>query len=352
VWRSGTSPSERNAGDPTARIERARAASAQPRRPVEVLISLCGFAATPTVLTYELLRPRRLVVITSRDAPDSVDLIGQRLVGPDRLRFQDFRHVAVDAGDPLDMYQSIALELAGADGRHAVIDITGGRKVMSGGCGARQLAAQPRAPLHREPVRPGDPATAARRGPADRTGQPDDALRRAGTRPGAGDVPIGVVRGSPAAVRRDRRTHCRARQSPADASAGRAVPHVVRSRSGWGLPAAIGRVEAAQRRGRREVTEATSRTIERQLAFVRQLAAGDAVAGWEVGEYVRCADFDYPPCLVRSAHSRCRCCSTWTRPSRAVSVGEPIKERDRGSMPPTQQDQRRPAWAGHLTPSA
>ncbi|WP_173154344.1 hypothetical protein [Phytohabitans suffuscus] len=67
------------------------------------------------MLAYGLLRPHRVVVITSRDAPDGVDLIGQRLVAPDRLRFQDFRHVLVDASDPLDMYQNIARELAGRE---------------------------------------------------------------------------------------------------------------------------------------------------------------------------------------------------------------------------------------------
>ena len=45
-----------------------------------------------------------------------------------------------------------------------------------------------------------------------------------------------------------------------------------------GLPDAVGRVEAALRHGRRELTNATAQTIDRQLAFVRQLAVGDAVA--------------------------------------------------------------------------
>jgi hypothetical protein len=41
-------------------VQRARTTSVLPARQVDLLISVCGFAATPTLLTYELLRPRRL----------------------------------------------------------------------------------------------------------------------------------------------------------------------------------------------------------------------------------------------------------------------------------------------------
>jgi hypothetical protein len=98
---------------------------------VDLLISVCGFAATPTLLTYELLRPRRLLVLRSQDATDSVNLIGRYLVGGGRLDFEAFQHETVDSSDPLDMYAKIAKWLGGRDGRFAVIDITGGRKVMS-----------------------------------------------------------------------------------------------------------------------------------------------------------------------------------------------------------------------------
>src|SRR5688500_6303317 len=48
-------------------VERARSASQLPSRRVDMLISVCGFAATPTVLTYELLRPKRLLILRSQD---------------------------------------------------------------------------------------------------------------------------------------------------------------------------------------------------------------------------------------------------------------------------------------------
>jgi hypothetical protein len=258
-------------------VERARASSALPRRPVEVLVSLCGFAATPTVLTYELLRPRRLVVITSRDAPDSVDLIGQRLVGADRLRFQDFRHVAVDASDPLEMYQSIARELAGENGRHAVIDITGGRKVMSA---AAALAAwqlnlgltyieNQFDPVTRQ-LRHGEVRLIALDNPTTLFGEQE--LERA----------LEMFRsGSFEAARRRYDEIAERIAVPGKARLMRTLAELYRT---WcdldlaGLPDAIGRVEAALRHGRRELSNGTARTIDRQLDFVRRLAAGDEVA--------------------------------------------------------------------------
>jgi CRISPR-associated protein (TIGR02710 family) len=117
--------------------ERARAASDTPRAPVDLLISLCGFTPTPTILTHELLRPRRMVVLVSRDAEDSVDVIHDRVtrpIGP--LRPRNFHHVPCNPTDPLGIYRIVKeelerLDVAAGDRPYAIIDITGGRKVMS-----------------------------------------------------------------------------------------------------------------------------------------------------------------------------------------------------------------------------
>jgi CRISPR-associated protein (TIGR02710 family) len=258
-------------------VERARSASELPRRNVDVLISLCGFAATPTVLTYELLRPRRLVVITSRDAPDSVDLIGQRLVAPGRLRFQDFRHVPVDASDPLDMYENIARELAGRDGRHAVIDITGGRKVMSA---AAALAAwqlnlgltyieNQFDPVTRQ-LRHGELRLIALDNPTTLFGEQELARALETFRSGAFE-----------AARRRYDEIAERIAMPGKARLMRALAEMYRI---WcdldlaALPTAAAGVETSLNQGRREVTPATAAVIDRQLAFVRQLAAGDRSA--------------------------------------------------------------------------
>jgi CRISPR-associated protein (TIGR02710 family) len=258
-------------------VERARAASELPKRNIDVLVSLCGFAATPTVLTYELLRPRRLVVITSRDAPDSVDLIGQRLVAPGRLRFQDFRHVPVDASDPLDMYENIARELSGRDGRHAVIDITGGRKVMSA---AAALAAwqlnlgltyieNQFDPVTRQ-LRHGEVRLIALENPTTLFGEQELARALETFRSGAFE-----------AARRRYDEIAERIAMPGKARLMRALAELYRT---WcdldlaALPAAVAGVETSLRQGRREVTSATAVLVDRQLEFVRQLAAGDRTA--------------------------------------------------------------------------
>lgn len=117
--------------------ERACLVSDSPRAPVHLLISLCGFTPLPTILAHQLLRPQRMILIVSKDARASIDAIYDRVtrpVGP--LRPQDIEHYSCDPIDPMEIYRIVKLELDRLDsmtgGRpYAIIDITGGRKVMS-----------------------------------------------------------------------------------------------------------------------------------------------------------------------------------------------------------------------------
>ncbi|MFI9552787.1 TIGR02710 family CRISPR-associated CARF protein [Nonomuraea endophytica] len=117
--------------------ERARLVSDPPRAPVHLLISLCGFTPLPTILAYQLLRPQRMILIVSKDARGSIDAIYERVTRPfGPLRPQDIEHYSCDPIDPMEIYRIVKLELDRLDsmagGRpYAVIDITGGRKVMS-----------------------------------------------------------------------------------------------------------------------------------------------------------------------------------------------------------------------------
>lgn len=256
-------------------VGRAKAASTLPAKKVDVLVSLCGFAATPTVITYELLRPRRLIVITSRDAPDSVDLIGQKVVGPGRLRFQDFQHELVDASDPLDMYERIAGALGDSDGKHAVIDITGGRKVMSA---AAALAAwqlnlgltyieNQFDPITRQ-LRHGEVRLISLDNPTTLFGEQE--LARA----------LETLRSGAFEAARQRYGEIADRiAKPARARLMRALAEFYRT---WcdldlaRLPEAIHTLEHSLTQGRRELSPETTETIHQQLAFARRLAAGDA----------------------------------------------------------------------------
>jgi hypothetical protein len=56
-------------------VKRALTRGSRPPKPVRLLISLSGFSPLTTILAYELLRPERLLVVTSEDAEASIDLI-------------------------------------------------------------------------------------------------------------------------------------------------------------------------------------------------------------------------------------------------------------------------------------
>ncbi|MFC0526125.1 TIGR02710 family CRISPR-associated CARF protein [Phytohabitans kaempferiae] len=78
-----------------------------------------------------------MILIVSRDARSSIDAIYNwvtKPIGP--LRPQDVEHYSIDPIDPIEIYRIVKLELDRLDsmtgGRpYAIIDITGGRKVMS-----------------------------------------------------------------------------------------------------------------------------------------------------------------------------------------------------------------------------
>ena len=117
-------------------VRLAAARSELPAASVPLLISLVGFSPVTTILSYELLRPDRLLAVTSAQAEESVDVIARHVVSDGRLRPRDFRHRSVNPTDPHGIYRVVKEELDGSRapvGQRglAVIDITGGRKVMS-----------------------------------------------------------------------------------------------------------------------------------------------------------------------------------------------------------------------------
>jgi CRISPR-associated protein (Cas_Cas02710) len=120
----------------TEAVARAKARSDQPARPVDLLISLSGFSPLTTILAYELLRPRRLLVLFSEDNRAGIDGIADHVVGAGGLRYSDFTPRQCVPTDPHGVYRVVKEEL---DATHApdgerpyvVLDITGGRKVMS-----------------------------------------------------------------------------------------------------------------------------------------------------------------------------------------------------------------------------
>jgi tetratricopeptide (TPR) repeat protein len=114
---------------------RARSAAALPSHGIDLLVSLSGFSPMGTIITYHLLRPRQLLVIGSEETKASIDIIGDALV-PRQLPLRNFTHERCDPTDPLSIYRLIKarLDQVAETARRrptAVIDITGGKKVMS-----------------------------------------------------------------------------------------------------------------------------------------------------------------------------------------------------------------------------
>jgi CRISPR-associated protein (TIGR02710 family) len=117
-------------------IRRAQRNSATAGRPrVDLLVSLSGFSPATTILAYELLRPSQLFVISSDGTDQSIDVIHDYVVGKDRLPARHFNHEICDGTDPLSIYKEVkkrvAPDRASARPTSAIIDITGGKKVMS-----------------------------------------------------------------------------------------------------------------------------------------------------------------------------------------------------------------------------
>lgn len=115
-------------------VAAAKANSADvPRPQVDLLVSLSGYSPETTLLAYELILPSRLLVISSEETLAQVDVINEKIAG--RLRFSEFRYDKVDPVNPLDIYELVkkAVHPARPDDPpvKAIIDITGGKKVMS-----------------------------------------------------------------------------------------------------------------------------------------------------------------------------------------------------------------------------
>lgn len=117
-------------------VERALANSGQVVRPkVDLLVSLAGFSPATTILAYELLQPVRVLAVYSEEATEGIDAIHQHLVLSGRLRASDFNYEPCNPTDPMGIYEIVKRRVVGrrnnGERRSAIIDITGGKKVMS-----------------------------------------------------------------------------------------------------------------------------------------------------------------------------------------------------------------------------
>jgi len=103
-------------------------------RKVHTLVSLMGYSPETTVISTAIVQPERLVVITSENVPESYErmlmfLVQHRILPGWRAHF-----VPVDPVDYEGIYRAVKAELQ--TGRENLVDITGGKKVMSATAGA------------------------------------------------------------------------------------------------------------------------------------------------------------------------------------------------------------------------
>ncbi|WP_157930447.1 TIGR02710 family CRISPR-associated CARF protein [Glycomyces xiaoerkulensis] len=100
--------------------------------PVDLLVSLSGHSPETAVVTFELLRPEHLLVVQSEGSPESIDTLMEHLdCPPSRIEVRK-----IDPNDPLDIYNQVRGDVERTRRRsprkfNAVIDITGGKKIMS-----------------------------------------------------------------------------------------------------------------------------------------------------------------------------------------------------------------------------
>ncbi|GBD36622.1 hypothetical protein HRbin36_01747 [bacterium HR36] len=119
----------------------------KPPPSVYLLISLLGYSPETTLLTFELLLPAHLLVITHLDAQRELNYLCERLIQAGKLEFFQYERQLCEASDHLSIFRIIEQRLQQSDVRQqfertrqegseqprripVMVDITGGKKVM------------------------------------------------------------------------------------------------------------------------------------------------------------------------------------------------------------------------------
>lgn len=103
----------------------------------DTLISLVGFSPETTIITTMTLRPRRLVLLYTKNSQRGVNAIADWLISREVMDHVQIAPVLCEAINPLSIYKLIHQQLEDSsklldkEQPHNMIDITGGKKVMS-----------------------------------------------------------------------------------------------------------------------------------------------------------------------------------------------------------------------------
>jgi hypothetical protein len=100
-------------------------------RGCSILVSTMGFSPETTVIAASVLRPRRLIVIASETNGSFLDLAIHFLERHGIMTFSAVRVEDVDPTDPKQIYDSIRRHFHGGHDGSPIMDVTGGKKIMS-----------------------------------------------------------------------------------------------------------------------------------------------------------------------------------------------------------------------------
>ena len=99
---------------------------------VDLLVSLGGSSPMTTILAFEALQPTELLVLNSRSVRAAYDRIAEHIIGGGLRPYHQLAALhLVDPTDPLELYGTLRQEIERRGAQRVVIDITGGKKVMS-----------------------------------------------------------------------------------------------------------------------------------------------------------------------------------------------------------------------------
>jgi len=115
-------------------------ASSHSKDEYDILISLSGFSPETTIIAFRLINPKSLFVISSEKTNKSIDVISEYIIGngQGRIPSSKFIHESCDPTSPLEIYNLIRNKInriykdkSQSAKLRGIIDITGGKKVMS-----------------------------------------------------------------------------------------------------------------------------------------------------------------------------------------------------------------------------
>lgn len=102
----------------------------------DLLITMSGFSPETSIIASKVIKAKKVLVISSKNSFKSIDIIGKH-VTPD-IGFSNFHHLTCNPTDPLEIYKLIknkVSEITDKGKLKAIVDITGGKKIMSAAAG-------------------------------------------------------------------------------------------------------------------------------------------------------------------------------------------------------------------------